>query len=124
MTTEESTSRRIKINQQNLYREEIITDLKVGAIRQLTPVKPNGEPDKGRKTLFFGQTQLMSEHGPFPIQFPIDARNLQEALEKFPDVMEQFMEKLAEQAREMQRQEQSRIIVPGGGSGESKLILK
>jgi len=124
MSTEESTSRKIRINQQNLYREEVITDLRTGAIRQLTPVKPNGESDKGRKILFFGQTQLMSEHGPFPIQFPIDARNLHEALEKFPDVLDEFVAKLAEQAREMQRQEQSRIIVPGGGSGESKLILK
>jgi hypothetical protein len=124
MTTEENAPRRIKINQQNLFREEVITDLKVAAIRQLTPVKPNGEPDKSRKIIYFGQTQLMTEHGPFPIQFPIEARNLHEALEKFPEVMEQFVEKLAEQAHEMQRQEQSRIIVPGGGSGESNLILK
>jgi hypothetical protein len=123
MNTGAEASPKIKINQQNLYKEEVFTDVRVAAIRQLTPVKTNGEFDKSRKILFFGQTQLVTQHGPFPIQFPIEARNLHEAIEKFPEVMEQFMEKLAEEAKEMQRQEQSRLIVPGG-TGESKLILK
>jgi len=61
---EDTEKKGVKINQQNLYKEEVFTDLKVANIRQLTPVKANGEPDKTRKIMFFGQTQLVSPHGP------------------------------------------------------------
>ncbi len=122
MSDTEETAQKIKINLQNLYREEVFTDMRVATVRQMTPVKPNGEPDKNRKILFFGQTQLITEHGPLPIQFPIEAKNLHEALEKFPEFMEKFMARMIEEAKEMQRQEQSRIIVPG--AGDSKIILK
>ncbi len=121
---EDTEKKGVKINQQNLYKEEVFTDLKVANIRQLTPVKANGEPDKARKMLFFGQTQLVSPHGPLPIQFPIEAKNMQQAIEKFPEVMEQFVEKLMAEAREMQKQEQSRIIVPQSSMEDSKIILK
>jgi len=125
MTTDEETGKKsIKINLQNLYKEEAFTDLKVANIRRLIPVKPNGEPDKSRDVLFVGQTQLVTPHGPVPLSFPIEAKSLQQAIEKFPAVMEQFVEKIMEEAREMQRQEQSRIIVPESGLNESNLILK
>jgi hypothetical protein len=125
MTEEhEEGKKKVKINLQNLYMEEAFTDLKVANIRRLTPVKPNGEPDKTRPVLFVGQTQLVTPHGPVPISFPIEAKNLQLAIEQFPDVMEQFVEKIMAEAREMQRQEQSRIIVPDAGLNESNLILK
>jgi hypothetical protein len=115
---------KVRISSQELYREETFTDMRVGAIRQLTPVKPNGEFDKNRKILFIGQTSLVTQHGPLPIQFPIDAKNLQQALEKFPETMELFVENLIEQAKEMQRQEQSRIIVPGSNIVDPKIVLK
>lgn len=127
MAESEETGKKVKFNQQNLHREEMFTDLTVGSIRQLTPVKQNGEPDKTRPILFIGQSQIYTQQGPMPIQFPIDAINLQEAMSKFPDAMEAFVEHLVEQAKEMQRQEKSRLIVPGstGGpaSGGSNIIL-
>jgi hypothetical protein len=105
----------------------MFTDLTVGSIRQLTPVKQNGEPDKTRPILFIGQSQIYTQQGPMPVQFPIDAINLQEAMSQFPDAMEEFVEHLVEQAKEMQRQEKSRLIVPGsaGGpaAGGSNIIL-
>jgi len=116
--------RKVKVNLQNLYREEMYTDMRTAALRQLTPVKPNGEIDKTRKFLFVGQTNIMSPQGPLPVQFPIDAKNLQEAAEKFPDVMEQFLAKLAEEIKDAQRQEQSRIIVPECSLADPKIILK
>jgi len=115
---------KVRISIQDLYREEIFTDMRVGAIRQLTPVKSNGEFDKNRKILFVGQSSLVTQHGPLPIQFPIEAKNLQQALEKFPETMELFVDHLVEQAKEMQRQEQSRIIVPGANIADPKIILK
>ena len=60
-----------------------------------------------------------------PVQFPIDAKNLQQAMDKFSEAMEEFVAHLVEQAKEMQRQEQSRLIVPGGpAAGRSNIILK
>lgn len=115
---------KVRLSVQDLYREEIFTDMKVGAIRQLTPVKANGEFDKNRKILYIGQSSLVTQHGPLPIQFPIEAKNLQQALERFPETMERFVEHLVEQAKEMQRQEQSRIIVPNANITDPKIILK
>jgi hypothetical protein len=120
----EGNEKKVRFNQQNLHREEVFSDLTVGSIRQLTPVKPNGEPDKTRPVLFVGQSQIYTQHGPMPVEFPIDAKNLQLAMEKFPSAMEEFVAHLVEQAKEMQRQEQSRLIVPGGSTaGGSNIIL-
>jgi phosphoenolpyruvate carboxylase len=124
MADSEGKEKKVRFNQQNLHQEEVFSDLTVGSIRRLTPVKPNGEPDKNRAVLFVGQSQIYTQQGPMPIQFPIDAKNLQLAMEKFPEAMEEFVAHLVEQAKEMQRQEQSRLIVPGGAtSGGSNIIL-
>jgi hypothetical protein len=121
----EERGKKAKFNQANLHQEEMFTDLAVGSIRRLTPVKPNGEPDKTRPVLFIGQAQIYTQQGPMPVQFPIDAKNLQLAMEKFPTAMEEFVAHLVEQAKELQRQEQSRLIVPGGSApGGSGIILK
>jgi hypothetical protein len=122
----EDKEKKMKFNQQNLYREDVYSDLMAGSIRQMTPVKPNGEFDKTRKIIFVGNSQIYTPQGPLPIQFPIEAKNLQQAMEKFPDAMEEFVAHLVEEAKEMQRQEQSRLIVPGGtpAGGGSGLILK
>ena len=121
----EGQEKKIKFNQQNLYQEEVFSDLTIGSIRQLVPVKPNGEPDKTRKVLFVGQSQVYTQQGPMPIQFPIDAKNLQQAMDNFSEAMEEFVAHMVEQARELQRQEQSRLIVPGASApGGSGIILK
>jgi hypothetical protein len=121
----EEKGKKTKFNQQNLHREEIFSDLTVGSIRQLSPVKQNGEPDKTRPILFVGESQIYTQQGPMPVQFPIDARNLQQAMDKFPEAMEEFVAHLVEQAKEIQRQEESRLIVPGGpAAGGSNIILK
>jgi hypothetical protein len=124
MNMEDTPKGKVKVNLQNLYKEEMYTDMRTAAIRQLTPVKPNGEIDKTRKYVFVGQTNIMSPQGPLPVQFPIEAKNLQEAAEKFPEVMDQFLTKLAEEIKEAQRQEQSRIIVPDSKLTDPKIILK
>ena len=97
----------------NLYQEEVFTDLRVGSIRRLTPMLPDGGRDIGRPQLFTGQAQLMSPAGPLPIQCNIDATSLDEAMRKFPEAINQAVEKLVKEAEEMRRQEASRIVVPG-----------
>ncbi len=103
----------IAVDQNNLYREETFTDLKVATLQRLTPIKPDGSPDPSRETLFVGQTQLLSQAGPVPVHCPIEAASLAEAMEKFPAAVKLAVERLVEEAREIQRQEASRIVVPG-----------
>ena len=103
----------IEVDKTNLYREELYTDLKIASIRVLTPVKVDGSIDTSRPVLYSGETQLMSQMGPVPVHAPIDAANLDEAIAKFPEAVNQAVERLMEEAREIQRREASRIVVPG-----------
>jgi hypothetical protein len=103
----------ITVDQDNLYREETFTDLKVASIRRLTPIEANGSDDTTRPVLFIGETTLMSARGPLPINCPIEATTLDEAINAFPQAVQAAVERLMEEAREMQRQEASRIVVPG-----------
>ena len=103
----------IEVDKTNLYREELYTDLKIASIRVLTPVKVDGAIDTSRPVLYSGETQLMSQMGPVPVHAPIDAANLEEAITKFPEAVNQAVERLMEEAREIQRREASRIVVPG-----------
>ena len=55
----------------------------------------------------------LADMGLLPVSAPIEAVNLAEAIEKFPEAINQAVEKLIEEAREIQRQEASRIVLPG-----------
>jgi hypothetical protein len=117
MANEQNPFADVKVDKSNLYKEESFTDLKVATIRRLSPILEDGSPDPSRPQLFTGETTLMSDRGPLPIQAPIEAKDLSEAMEKFPEAVQGAVEKLIEQAREMQRQQMSRIVVPGQGGG-------
>ncbi len=115
MSEEASPLGEIAVDQDNLYREETFTDLKVASIRRLTPVTAEGLDDPSRPTMFIGETTLMSARGPLPINCPIEAASLPDAFAAFPKAVEAAVERLMEEARELQRQEASRIVVPGQG---------
>jgi hypothetical protein len=108
-----------KVNKDNLYREESITDLKTASIRCLTPVKLDGTVDESRQKIFIGHTQLMSPQGPVPIQTRLNATTLDEAIERFPAAMENEMGNIIEQVQKMQQdmdkaqqKEKSNLILP------------
>jgi len=103
----------LSVDKTNLYREESITDLKVASLRRLTPIQVDGSDDPSRPALYIGETQLMSQRGPLPIQAPIEATSLEDAIDKFPAAMNEAVQRMVEEVREMQRQEANRIIVPG-----------
>lgn len=103
----------IRIDRSSLYREDTFTDLKVGSLRRLTPVTAEGERDLSRPVVFVGQTQLMSQYGPVPVQAEIEAATLEEAIAAFPGAIRVAVDQLMDEAREMRRQEMSRIVVPG-----------
>jgi len=107
------------VNPSNLYREESITDLRVASIRSLTPIKADGTRDESREVIFVGHTQLMSPQGPVPLQAPLKATTLEDAMDKFPEAMEQALAEVIENAKKMQaeqdraqQKDDSRIILP------------
>ena len=103
----------IQVDQQNLYREESITDLRVATIRRLIPINTDGTDDISRPVQYIGSTQIISQMGPLPISAPIEAASLQEAIEKFPQAIKDAVDQMVEEAKEYRRQESSRIVVPG-----------
>ncbi len=104
----------IKINPDNLYKEESFTDLTYATIRRLTPVKIDGSIDENREPVFAGMAQLMSPNGPIPVQCVIEgATTLSEAVAKLPDAIEKSVQTMIAEAEEMQRKESSRIVIPG-----------
>lgn len=105
----------------NLYREDIYTDLKVGTLKQLTPMTTDGERDLGRPVVFLGETQLMSQVGPLPVQVRIEAESLREAIEKYPEAIRGAVEAMIDEVKELQRKEMSRIVVPGA-EATSKIL--
>ena len=107
----------IKLDIENLYREEMFTDHKVGTLRKMTPVTVEGEVDSSRDVLFVGQAQMMTPAGALPLNFEIEATSLADALDKFGAEAQACLERTLEELREMQRQQASSIVVPGQGGG-------
>ena len=103
----------LTIDTANLFREESITDTQSANIKQLIPITLDGTEDSSRDRQFVGDTTLMTQMGPIPVQFPIPAKNLQEAFTMFPEGVQGAVEKLQERAQDMAREEASRIVVPG-----------
>ena len=67
----------------SLYREEIVTDRKVGTIRMMVPITNDGAPDAARPTVYSGEAQIMTNMGALPVSFDIDAKNLAEAVANY-----------------------------------------
>jgi len=103
----------LRVDTANLYREEMFTDLRVATLRRLVPVRLDGTDDPSRPILFSAQTTLMTQAGPVPVSAAIEATTLAEATQKFPEAIQAAVERLVEEARELQRREMSRIVVPG-----------
>lgn len=107
----------IKLDIENLFREEMFTDHKVGTLRRMTPVTPEGETDANRDVLYVGQAQMMTPAGALPLNFEIAATSLADALDKFSTEAQACLERTLEELREMQRQQASSIVIPGQGQG-------
>jgi hypothetical protein len=104
----------VKINSDNLYKEESFTDLTYVTIRRLTPVKIDGSIDESRDVIFTGMAQLLSPNGPVPVQCHIEgAKDLSEAAAKLPEAIENTVQAMIAEAKKMEREEASRIVVPG-----------
>ncbi|MBX9903364.1 MAG: hypothetical protein K2Y31_03335 [Burkholderiales bacterium] len=112
-----------KMDATALYREDIVTDRKVGTIRRMTPLKSDGTDDATRPTLYVGEAQIMTNAGPLPINFEIEAPNLGAAVEKFGDAAKEAVERTVRELQELRRQQASSIVVPGMGGPGSKIQM-
>ena len=115
-----------------LYQEDNFTDRRVGAIRRLTPVRPDASVDPTRPVLFIGQAEIMTNMGPVPLSFEIEGQTLGEVVKNFPVAAQAAIERTVQQIQELRRQQASQLVVPqgglppnlgGGGRGGGKIQL-
>ncbi len=100
------------MNPDELYREELYTDQRLGSIRVLVPVTAEGERDESRAVRYSGQVQIMTPAGPLPISFEIEAATLAEAVKGFGPAARQAIEETARELEELRRQTASGIVTP------------
>ncbi|MBI5210231.1 MAG: hypothetical protein HY927_09705 [Elusimicrobia bacterium] len=100
----------------DLWREDVFTDRKVGTIRRLTPVKPDGSPDALRKTVYVGEAQLMTSVGSLPLNFEIPAATLDEAVARYGDAVQEAFTHAMDELQEMRRKASSGLVIPQAGS--------
>jgi len=107
----------IKLDTDNMYREETYTDLKVGSIRRMIPVTAEGDDDSSRSVRYEGQASLMTPAGNLPLSFELEVDNLADAIAQFPDAVNAAAERAIDELKELQRQQSQQIQVPGQGGG-------
>ena len=98
----------------NLYKEEVITDQKVGTIRVLTPITKGGVVDAKRDVQYLGQASILTPGGALPLNFDIPAKSLEDAVANFASAAQKGIEQAMEEIREYQRQQASSIVIPKG----------
>ena len=97
----------------SLYREEIYTDRAAGTLRVMVPVKADGTQDATRQMLFIGEAQILTNMGPLPISFEVEAKTLAEAVAAYADAAKAGVERAVHELQELRRQASSSIVLPG-----------
>jgi hypothetical protein len=99
-----------------LYREEIVTDRRVGTIRMMTPITADGRVDDKRSMLFVGEAQMLTSVGPLPISFDIEAATLAEAVARYGAAAKDGFERAVRELQDLRRQQASSIVLPPPGA--------
>ncbi|MDH5208101.1 MAG: hypothetical protein OEW34_05635 [Burkholderiaceae bacterium] len=107
----------ITMDATSLYREEIYTDRRVGTIRALVPVDGKGATDAARPVVYVGEAQIMTQMGPLPVSFEIDAKSLGDAVAGYAEAAKVAVERTVRELQEMRRQAASSLVLPGQGGG-------
>jgi len=130
MALDKSTEE-LKMDADTLFREEIITDRKIGTVRILHPIKSDGSDDASRQRVFVGETQIMTPMGALPLAFQLDGTTLSEAIDKFGEAAQAAVERAMSELQQMRREAASSIVIPegvppgltGGAPGGGKIKL-
>jgi hypothetical protein len=104
----------LRMDTGSLYREEVVTDRRIGSIRVLTPLKPDGSTDPTRPVAYVGEAQLLTPAGVLPLVFEIDATSLTDAIEKFAAGAAGALERTRREIEQLRREAASQIVVPTG----------
>ena len=103
----------------SLYREEIYTDRRMGTLRVMLPVTPDGAADEARPTVYVGEAQLMTNMGPLPISFDIEADSLADAVARYGEAAKVGVEQALRELQEMRRQASSSLVIPPAGAASA-----
>ena len=106
-----------RMNASDLYREEMITDRRVGTIRVLQPITAEGMPDPTRRAQYIGEAQIMTNMGALPLSFELPDDSLAAAVAGYADAAAAAMERAMRELQEMRRQAASSIVIPQGSGG-------
>jgi len=104
----------LRMETSSLYREEVVTDRRVGSIRVLTPLKPDGSTDTSRPVAYVGEAQLLTPAGVLPLVFEIEATSLSDAIEKFATGAAGALDRTRREIEQLRREAASQIVVPTG----------
>jgi hypothetical protein len=112
----------LRMDPDNLYREDIFSDRAAGTLRMLTPVTRSGAADPARRVQYIGETQIMTPMGALPVAFEIDAATIGEAAEKFAAGARVAVEQTLAELQAMRRDAASGLVIadqmpPGLGGG-------
>lgn len=111
----------MNLDTSTLHQEEVFTDGQVGEIRRLTPVRTDGSRDDTRSVRYTGSTQIMTQAGPIPLSFEIEADSLDQAVAQFGRLAQEKLEETTRRLEEMRREQATGILTPdqlaGGGGG-------
>ncbi len=107
----------IKMDATSLYREEIYTDRRIGTIRSMVPVTSKGDADATRETVYIGEAQIMTQMGPLPVTFEIEAASLDAAVSGYAKAAKVAVERTVNELQELRRQSASSLVLPGQGGG-------
>jgi hypothetical protein len=114
----------------DVYREDVYTDRRVGTLRVMTPVTAQGAPDTARSTLYVGQISVSTPMGTLPISFEVDgATTLAEAIAGFGASAQKAMDDTMRELQQMRREAASQLVIPeaggglGGGGGAGRIRM-
>jgi hypothetical protein len=107
----------IKMDASSLYREEIYTDRRIGTIRAMVPITSKGDPDGTRETAYIGEAQIMTQMGPLPVSFEIEAKSLEAAVSAYAETAKVAIERTVKELQELRREAASSLVLPGQGGG-------
>jgi hypothetical protein len=105
-----------KMDAADLWREDVFTDRKVGTIRRMSPVKPDGSPDASRKAVFIGEASLMTPAGTLPLAFEIPGDSLEKAVAGYGEAVQKAFQDAMEELKELRRKASSQIVIPPAGA--------